>query len=63
MEQGQIAMWYFIIGLVYSFINGFVRKIDTDGNYLYGLVWFVLWPIGFLSLGVLGITKMIKKFK
>ena len=36
--------YYFLIGLIYTFINGFVRKIDTEGDfyclwfgYVYGL--------------------------
>ena len=39
--------YYFLIGLIYTFINGFVRKIDTEGEPLLPTVWLCLWPICF----------------
>ena len=63
MQQQELLAWYFIIGLIYSLYNGFIRKIDTHGDYMLPVVWFMLWPIAFVSLGVLGITKIVKRIR
>jgi formate hydrogenlyase subunit 3/multisubunit Na+/H+ antiporter MnhD subunit len=52
---------YFIIGLVYCLINGLVRKVDTDGDWLLPIVWLTLWPLGILSLLVAGIIGIFKR--
>lgn len=61
MTTEQFAMWYFIIGLTYCAINGFIRKIDTQGDFLLPLVWFLIWPIGILSLTVMASINGYKK--
>ena len=61
MEQEKMLMWYFIIGLVYAVYNGAVRKVETEGDFLLPMVWVLLWPLGFLSLTVLGISKLFNK--
>jgi len=61
MEQEQLLMWYFIVGLIYTLYNGLVRKLDTSGDYLLPMVWLLLWPIAFMGLAALGISKLINK--
>lgn len=55
--------YYFLIGLIYTFINGFVRKIDTEGEPLLPTVWLCLWPICFIGLIASFIQDKIEKFK
>lgn len=55
--------YYFIIGIIYAIINGAIRKIDTDGDWLLPLTWIIAWPIGFASLLVIGVIKLIKTIK
>jgi hypothetical protein len=53
----MVAFAYFAIGLIYVFINGAIRKVDTDGDWFLALVWFMLWPLCFIAL----IAGMIEK--
>ena len=53
--------YYFIIGIIYAFINGAVRKIDTHGDMLLPLVWIILWPVGLLALITEKVVKLFKK--
>ncbi len=55
--------YYFIIGIIYAIINGAIRKIDTDGDWLLPLAWIIVWPIGLTSLLVSWVIKLIKKLK
>ncbi|MCX8481227.1 MAG: hypothetical protein ORN58_04830 [Sediminibacterium sp.] len=41
----KIILGYFGIGLVYSLVNIFVRKLETNGDYLLPFVWMFFWPI------------------
>jgi len=45
MSTETLAMIWFIGGILYAFVNGAVRKIDTDGDWLLPLGWMMLWPI------------------
>jgi hypothetical protein len=45
MTTENIAAIWLIIGVIYAFINGAVRKIDTDGDWLLPIAWMTLWPI------------------
>ena len=55
--------YYFIIGIIYAVINGAIRKIDTDGDWLLPLAWIIVWPIGLASLLVGLVIKLIKTIK
>lgn len=47
---------YLIIGLLYWALNAFVRKLETDGDYLLPLVWFLAWPLAAITwLIILGV--------
>lgn len=61
MNGQDIAMWYFIIGLLYMIINTFIRKIETDGDYLLPLAWFMVWPVGILGLIIVGAINQYNK--
>ncbi len=41
----KVILGYFMIGLVYSLVNIFVRKLETNGDYLLPFVWMFFWPI------------------
>lgn len=60
MSIETIAGFYFLVGVVYCFINGAVRNIDPD-DYLLAFVWIVFWPICFLALIMDGIFKLFRK--
>jgi hypothetical protein len=30
---------------LYAFVNGAIRKIDTDGDWLLPIAWITLWPM------------------
>lgn len=55
--------YYFLIGLIYTFINGYIRKIDTEGDFLLPMVWLCLWPICFIGLAACFIQNKIEKYK
>lgn len=40
---------YLTIGLIYWLVNAFIRKLETDGDYLLPLVWFLAWPLAFVT--------------
>lgn len=46
----NILFWYVLVGIIYTLINGFVRKLDTDGDMMIVFVWIFMWPIAFLAL-------------
>ncbi|MCX8481739.1 MAG: hypothetical protein ORN58_07455 [Sediminibacterium sp.] len=46
----NMILIYFIIGIVYTLVNIFVRKLDTNGDYLLPFIWLLLWPIAFIVL-------------
>lgn len=59
----MIALIYILIGLTYTLINGLVRKLDTDGDYLLPMVWIFLWPICFVALIFLKFNHYKDKYK
>lgn len=44
---------YLLIGLTYWAVNSFVRKIETNDDWLLPLVWFLAWPLAFLAWFIL----------
>lgn len=58
-----MILGYFIIGLIYWALNSFVRKLETNGDWMLPLVWFFAWPIAFLTWGVLFIMWIIEEVK
>ena len=48
---------YLTIGLLYWALNSFVRKLETGGDWLLPLVWFLAWPLAFLAWVVLFLVK------
>jgi len=61
MTTENLVLLYFLIGMGYTFINGFVRKLDTDGDWLLPMFWLLMWPIAFLGLATIGVKKIIEK--
>lgn len=41
---------YLIIGLIYTLINIFIRKLDVDNDWMIVLVWWFMWPICFIAI-------------
>ena len=52
----NLVIFYFIIGMIYTIINGWVRKLDND-DWTLTYVWFFGWPICFICLII---DKMLK---
>lgn len=50
LYMDNMILIYFIIGIVYTLVNIFVRKLDTNGDYLLPFIWLLLWPIAFIVL-------------
>lgn len=50
MKLEDIVMIYYIGGILYVLFNGIVRKIETDGNPMVPLSWFLVWPIFLVTL-------------
>jgi len=57
----SVTLIYVVIGCLYWALNSFVRKLDTDGDWLLPLVWFFGWPIGLISWTVVFIDYLAKK--
>jgi hypothetical protein len=57
----SVTFIYVVIGCLYWALNSFVRKLDTDGDWLLPLIWFVAWPIGFVSWIAVFIDYLLKK--
>lgn len=49
---------YFLIGLSYWALNSFVRKLDTEGDWLLPIVWFIAWPLAFASWFIIFLEKL-----
>jgi hypothetical protein len=45
MTNETLAAIWFIVGIGYAFVNGYIRKLDTDGDWLLALAWITLWPM------------------
>lgn len=52
--------WYFLIGIVYTVINGYVRRLQADWDLTF--VWLFLWPLAFIALIIMYISKRVNKF-
>lgn len=54
---------YFIIGLMYWALNSFVRKLETNDDWMLPLVWLFAWPIAFLTWVVIFIMWIVEEVK
>lgn len=62
MTAEKLAAIWFIVGIAYVLVNGLIRKIDTDGDWLLPIGWFALWPIMIPSVIIAGIyDKLFNK--
>lgn len=52
---------YMLIGIVYCFVNGAIRKLDTEHDYLLPFAWILLWPLCIIALIIDKIINKIKK--
>lgn len=48
---------YLTIGLLYWALNSFVRKLEVNGDWMLPLVWFLLWPLAFVTWVVIFLDK------
>jgi hypothetical protein len=54
--------WYFIAGIAYVLINGFIRRLySSDDNMLLVIAQILFWPIFFIGLIALNIEKFLNK--
>jgi hypothetical protein len=61
MTAETMAAIWLITGIIYALVNGFVRKLDTDGDWLLPLAWITLWPMLIPTLIVSKIYQRLKK--
>jgi len=54
---------YFIIGLMYWALNSFIRKLETNGDWMLPLVWLFAWPIAFLTWTAIFIMWIVEEVK
>ncbi len=52
-------IYYLIIGFLYWAINSFVRKLETNGDWMLPLVWLFAWPLAFLTWFVILIQHLM----
>jgi hypothetical protein len=55
--RGTMILTYFIIGIVYVLINGFIRKIYTDDDILLPMVHMFMWPMFVIMLLISKLKK------
>lgn len=60
MTTETIAAIWLGVGVIYTLVNGLVRKIDTDGDWLLPIAWITLWP---MMLPVVIIQKLYEKLR
>lgn len=60
MTSENLAAVWFIVGIIYAIINGAVRKIDTDGDWLLPFAWVTMWPFMLPAVIVSGVYRKLK---
>lgn len=56
-----LIAFYFFIGIIYCIVNGGIRKLDTEGDFLLPLAWILCWPPFVLTLVIHLFIKLWKK--
>lgn len=56
----KVLFFYFLIGIIYTVINGAFRKLDNDD---WDLVWawILFWPVFFVAIFIHLLNKLIKR--
>lgn len=58
-----LIAFYFLIGIIYCIVNGGIRKLDTEGDFLLPFSWIIFWPPFIIALIVHLLTKLLNKGK
>lgn len=56
-----LIAFYFFIGIIYCIVNGGIRKLDTEGDFLLPMGWIGLWPLFIMALIIDKTIKLWKK--
>lgn len=60
MTFDKILFFYFLIGIIYTVINGAVRKLDNDDwDLVWG--WIIFWPVFFIAIVISLLNKLLKR--
>lgn len=59
MTEETLAAIWLTVGIGYTLVNGLIRKIDTDGDWLLPIAWITLWPI---MIPTLIVHKVMEKY-
>ena len=62
MDWNLIIPCYMVIGLGYLIVNVFVRKLETEDDYLLPFVWMFFWWVCFIALFIQYVGRKLKKF-
>lgn len=67
MNASERTFWYVMVGLTYWAINIFIRKLhkknEPDDGWWLTPLWFLCWPVCFLTLIVMNIVDLRNKYK
>lgn len=47
-----MILFYILVGIIYTLINAFVRKLNREGDWLLTLLWLFGWPLCFIALAI-----------
>ena len=59
----MILMIYSILGMLYWFINAFIRKVDTMDDWFLPLFWVFLWPFAAVAWFIILIQYLLERIK
>lgn len=59
----MILTIYLTIGMLYWALNSFVRKLDTNEDWLLPVVWFLGWPFALITWTIILTQYLIEYYK
>lgn len=57
----KLIIGYLVVGIIYWFINGAIRKLSAREDVFITTLWLLGWPICFLTLAVLKLQELKEK--
>lgn len=57
----KIIIGYFVVGFIYWFINGAIRKLSAREGVFITTLWLLGWPLCFITLAVLKLQDIKNK--
>ena len=57
----KIIIGYFLVGTIYWFINGAIRKLSAREDVFITTLWLLGWPLCFLTLAINKLQELKEK--